>query len=89
METWVWLTAYIVGFGLLQLYLYRYFIGNKSTANSSTDKATPRFEGGTGPVETADTESGSDGEFVACPECGARNEGSSVFTYCKHCGARL
>ncbi|WP_336326100.1 DUF7577 domain-containing protein [Halovenus sp. HT40] len=91
METWAWLIAYLLGFALLQLYLYRYFIGGESTANSSTDKATPRFEGGSGPVDTADNEPQSepDGEFVTCTQCGGHNESSSVFTYCKHCGARL
>jgi hypothetical protein len=91
METWAWLIAYLLGFALLQFYLYRYFIGGESTANSSTDKTTPRFEGGSGPVETADNEprAAPDDEFVTCSQCGTRNGSSSVFTYCKHCGARL
>jgi len=90
METWAWLTAYLLGFALLQLYLYRYFVGGESTANSSTENATPGFEGGGGSVDS-DGEPGLEpgGRSVTCDECGAHNEGRSVFTYCKHCGARL
>ena len=35
METWVWLSAYLVGFVLLQVLLYRYFV-RRSTSRSGT-----------------------------------------------------
>ncbi|MXR51067.1 hypothetical protein GRX03_05530 [Halovenus sp. WSH3] len=89
METWAWLIAYLLGFALLQLYLYRYFIGGESTANSSAENATPGFDGSAGPVSPDDIDSDPDGEYVNCAQCGGHNEADAVFTYCRHCGARL
>lgn len=86
MQTWAWLIAYLLGFGLLQVYLYRYFIGGESTSSSSAESTTPQ---GAGPVDTGNPRSDPDGEYVTCGECGGHNEGSAVFTYCKHCGAQL
>jgi hypothetical protein len=88
MEMWALLIAYLLGFALLQLYLYRYFIGGESTTNSSTESTTPQVEGGAGTVETGERPD-DEGAYVTCGQCGAHNEGSSVFTYCKQCGARL
>lgn len=39
METWAWLTAYIVGFVLLQVYLYLYFTNRTSTSESGGARA--------------------------------------------------
>lgn len=87
METWAWLVAYLLGFALLQLYLYRYFIDGSST-DTSTTNATPGFEGGA-PVESGQRSTELPEGTVACKECGAYNESHSTFTFCKHCGARL
>jgi len=44
METWAWLGAYVVGFVLLQVYLYRYFMNRDATSNSG---GTATESGGT------------------------------------------
>ena len=88
METWAWLVAYLLGFALLQLYLYRYFMNGSSTTDTSTTNATPGFEGGA-PVESGQGSTELPEDTVACKECGAHNESHSTFTFCKHCGARL
>jgi hypothetical protein len=86
MELWAWLVAYLLGFALLQVYLYRYFIG-QSTGDSSTEQTTPAYsEGGTSPVDRPESE---DGDLVACGDCGTYNERDAAFTYCKECGSRL
>lgn len=87
METWAWLIAYLLGFALLQLYLYRYFMDGGSTTDRSTTNATPGFEGGGGVERQGSAELSDDS--VACEECGAYNESHATFTFCKHCGARL
>jgi hypothetical protein len=86
METWAWLIAYLLGFALLQLYLYRYFMNGESTTDTSTT-ATPGFEGGATVEHQGNDELPDDS--VACQQCGAYNESHATFTFCKHCGARL
>lgn len=90
MEMWAWLIAYLIGFALLQLYLYRYFIVGRSTGDSATEGATPQFEGSGAAVEGGTERiDRPDEEFITCSECGGYNASESVFTYCKHCGERL
>lgn len=86
MEIWAWLGAYLVGFALLQLFLYRYFIGGSTASEPSTESTTPQFEGPSAPVERPQT---SDEDIVACEECGTPNRLDPAFTFCKSCGSRL
>lgn len=85
METWAWLLAYLLGFALLQLYLYRYFM--KSTTTKSPERTTPVPEGGARTVEAAENVPSED--LVACTNCGAYNESHAMFRYCRECGERL
>lgn len=85
METWAWLLAYLVGFALLQLYLYRYLM--KSTTTESPERTTPVSETGARAVETVDNVPESD--LVTCESCGAYNESHAMFTFCRECGERL
>lgn len=91
MELWGWLIAYLIGFALLQLYLYRYFIDGRST--DSTESTTPRFEGGAATIEQADGTTGrpetKSDDVVSCTQCGGYNANDATFTYCKHCGEQL
>jgi len=88
MELWAWLVAYLLGFALLQLYLYRYFIKGGSANDSATEGATPAYsEGGASGVEHTDRSGG--GDLVACSQCGTYNEREAAFTFCKECGERL
>jgi len=86
MEIWAWLGAYLVGFALLQLFLYRYFIGGSTASDPSTESTTPQFEGASAPVERPQT---NEDDIVACQECGTPNRLDPAFTFCKSCGNRL
>ena len=92
METWVWIIgAYVIGFGLLQLYLYRYYMG-KSTdgtrAESAREGTTPGMaESASAAVETPDDVSEED--LVSCANCGVYNKNDPMFNYCKQCGTEL
>lgn len=85
METWVWLAAYLIGFALLQLYLYRYFM-NQSTTGSS-ERATPVADRRGSALEVP--EDVSEGDLVTCEHCGSYNESHQMFSFCRECGNRL
>ena len=85
MVVWAWLLAYLAGFALLQLYLYRYFV--KSTTSDSPEQPTPAGESGVRTVETVESVSSED--LVSCEGCGAYNESHSMFLFCRECGDRL
>ena len=88
MEMWAWLGAYLVGFGLLQLYLYRYFIKDDSPAEGTTaDGGLSRADGTNVGVDTPESAAG--GELVACPNCGAYNRNDPMFSYCQECATEL
>ena len=84
MEVWAWLLAYVLGFGLLQLFLYRYF----SREQGTFDGATP---GGTDGARRPATDHGdSEGEgAVRCQHCGAPNQNDAQYTYCRQCASPL
>jgi hypothetical protein len=83
MDPWVWLAAYLVGFTLLQLLLYRRFRRNVpqgETTPSGAERAAPR----------APTGSESDaGDRRICPHCGTPNEAASGFRFCRACCQQL
>jgi len=100
MEAWVWLAAYLVGFALLQLVLYRYFQGSESAESESHEPGYRRLERSAGRSDvgaedvdtvretetaTADTEQ----DAVVCQQCGALNERNSMFSYCRECASPL
>ncbi len=86
MEMWAWLGAYLLGFALLQLYLYRYFIRGQSTTGNSA-KGTPAHADGS--QSATDHSGATDADFIECSQCGSPNEPDPVFTYCAECGGRL
>ncbi len=86
MEIWAWLGAYLVGFALLQLYLYRYFIGS-TAGDRSADGATPR--GGEATPNAVDRETRATTDTCTCSECGTPNKNDQAFTFCRNCGSRL
>lgn len=84
MEAWGWLLAYVAGFGLVQLLLYRYF----RREDPSPDAAPGRSDGGHGrPLDGPGDASDEDG--IYCPNCGAFNERAQPFAYCRECVERL
>lgn len=89
MQMWAWLAAYVLGFAVLQVYLYMYFTRGRSTQGEvSADGATTSLsEGRAATVTTPDGV--SDTDLVTCHGCGAYNESDPMFSYCKQCGDRL
>jgi hypothetical protein len=82
MDGWGWLIAYVVGFGLLQLLLYRYLQRRGPTANSTAGRGA---SGGTGSAQSASaTEAG-----VRCESCGTVNEADGMIRYCRSCAESL
>jgi hypothetical protein len=100
MDAWVWLAAYLVGFALLQLALYRYFQRGESTESESREPGYKRLERSAGRsnvgVEDGDAARESGGtpvdsrrDAVVCQQCGALNERDSMFSYCRECASPL
>ena len=83
MEAWAWLFAYVLGFGLLQLFLYRYFQREYGQAD-----ATPVGGEGTG-AAARETHRGVDGDGIRCEHCGTVNDQDSMFSYCRECTSPL
>lgn len=88
MEAWTWLVAYLVGFALLQLFLYRYFQRGESTHDGEAREAGfQRLE-----QAAATSDAGmddADGETVYCQHCGASNARDGMFSYCRNCAEPL
>ncbi|GGN99610.1 MULTISPECIES: DUF7577 domain-containing protein [Haloarcula] len=81
MDTWVWLTAYVVGFGLLQVLLYRYF--RRSDPSPETTEGRVDRHGGHGSPGT-DVQG-----VVPCDHCGTVNEAHRMVRYCRSCTESL
>jgi len=80
MEAWAWLIAYLIGFALLQLVLYRYFQRGESTHDGDREPGYRRLEqrGAGGDVGRED-----DADGVYCQQCGAQND--RTYSYCRNC----
>ncbi|MFC7026983.1 hypothetical protein ACFQJ5_04350 [Halomicroarcula sp. GCM10025324] len=74
MQVWGWLLVYLVGFGLVQLLLYRRFGRRESTPRGNSQSAAP--SGSLGPSASS---------VVECRHCGARNEAVRTVRYCQAC----
>ena len=81
MQPWVWLTAYVLGFGLLQVLLYRHFSG-QTASPEPTERRAARADGGRRLTSEA-------GDTVACGHCGAVNESHRMIRYCGACAGSL
>jgi len=77
MEAWVWLIAYVAGFGLLQVVLYRRFKQRTATATEGSNERPPA--GGRRLAPTEETEA------VPCQHCGTVNEVHPAVRYCRTC----
>ncbi|WP_324664777.1 DUF7577 domain-containing protein [Haloarcula sediminis] len=81
MQPWVWLTAYVLGFGLLQVLLYRHFSGRPASPQPPEERVTRADGGRQVGAEMTDT--------VVCGHCGAVNESHSMIRYCGACAESL
>ena len=79
METWGWLVLYVVGFGLVQLLLYRHFQRDDASPDVTppADRAARRSLDRSAPS--------ADEEGIHCHHCGTYNEPEPTFSYCKEC----
>jgi len=93
MEAWAWLIAYLVGFALLQLVLYRYFQRGESTHDNgeTRDSREPGYQRleRSAMSESAIDRPDDDGDGVYCKHCGARNERNGMYSYCRNCAEPL
>jgi len=81
MQPWVWLTAYVLGFGLLQVALYRHF-SSGTPSPEPTEGRLARADGGRRLSSEA-------AETIACQHCGAVNESHRMIRYCGSCAESL
>ncbi|WP_135305245.1 DUF7577 domain-containing protein [Haloarcula amylovorans] len=84
MNVWAWLTAYVVGFGLLQVLLYQYV--------QTTDPTPERAAGavnGAGSSAGGDPTRYDEESVVHCRHCGAANESHLMLRYCGTCTESL
>ncbi len=99
METWLIVAAYVLGFILLQIVLYQYFIrGSRSSSGTAKTAQAESTDGTPGPGHDGSppavgaskpVNSESDEELISCGECGAYNRQSQMFVYCRECGEKL
>ena len=91
MEALGWLVAYVVGFGLVQLLLYRY-IQRDDAAPDAAARGVDRSPGRSmeqSPVGPGERDPSEADEGVRCRHCGAVNEPDQMFSYCKQCAGPL
>lgn len=84
MEPWAWIAAYLIGFALLQLLLYRYF--RRDVPQGET--TTPHNPESGRRAAHSRASPPADGE-VTCPHCGSVNEREQSFTFCRECVSPL
>jgi hypothetical protein len=87
MEVWTWIVAYIVGFSLLQLLVYRYFRDSEPSIEHPSPEAGEYAAGDR--LERDDGRPRSDEDGAYCQHCGAFNEQVTTYRYCKQCVAPM
>jgi hypothetical protein len=89
METWAWLGAYLLGFALLQVYLYMYFMRGRTTTGDRSHESTPSTPSESSSAPVSPPDGLNDSELLCCESCGTYNRSDPMFVYCKECGTRL
>jgi len=87
MEIWTWIVAYVVGFSLLQLLVYRYFRDSEPSVEQPSPGSGERSAAGDRLERDATGATPADG--VRCQHCGTHNEQSAMYRYCKQCAAPI
>ncbi|MFB6165117.1 MAG: hypothetical protein ABEJ31_08150 [Haloarculaceae archaeon] len=90
MEVWTWIVAYVVGFSLLQLLVYRYFRDSDASVEGPPHGPGERYSPAVDGLERdapRGREATGDGRY--CPHCGATNEPDASFRYCRECASPL
>lgn len=89
MELWAWLGAYLLGFALLQVYLYLYFMKGRSQPADSGERTAASVPDGTQSAHVEPSEDVADTDVRSCNSCGTYNRNDPMFVFCKNCGMRL
>jgi len=84
MDPWVWLAAYLVGFALLQVLLYRRFRRDVPQSETTTPSG-----GDSGVARAAAGSDGTDDATVACQHCGTSNAADATYRFCRECGEQI
>jgi len=84
MDPWVWLAAYLVGFALLQVLLYRRIRRDVPQRESPT----PGGRESSGGRASAGATSGDDAA-VTCQHCGTPNASDASYRFCRACGESI
>lgn len=85
MEVWTWIVAYVVGFSLLQLLVYRYFRDGDASVEGPSAGSGDRYPAAADGLDRAASREEPTGDGVRCRHCGAVNEGEASFRYCREC----
>ena len=88
MEAWAWLAAYLIGFALLQLVLYRYFQRGESTHDGEAREPGYKRLEASAATSDLDTDDSRD-DRVVCQQCGTLNERDGMYSYCRECAEPL
>lgn len=88
MEVWTWIVAYIVGFSLLQLLVYRYVRDREASVERTSPRGAETYSAPVDQTERAPAVRSDGGEGKHCPECGTFNESDS-YRYCRECVSPL
>ncbi|RXK50115.1 DUF7577 domain-containing protein [Halorientalis pallida] len=90
MEVWTWIVAYIVGFSLLQLLVYRYFRDSEPSVDGASTGSGEQYSAATDGLERDQTSRRTrDDDGTVCQHCGTFNEHEATYRYCKHCVSPL
>ncbi|WP_336000996.1 DUF7577 domain-containing protein [Halorientalis halophila] len=89
MEVWTWIVAYIVGFSLLQLLVYRYFRDSEPSAEGASGSREQYAAAADGLERDASSRRAGDEDGTVCQHCGTFNEHEATYRYCKHCVSPL
>lgn len=86
MEVWAWILAYVVGFSLLQLLVYRYFRDSEPSVEGAQPESGERYSAAVDHLEHDQSgQQVADDDGVYCQHCGAFNRTEATFRYCKRC----
>jgi hypothetical protein len=88
MEVWTWIIAYIVGFSLLQLLVYRYFRDSEPSVEGPSPGSGERYASGDRLERDQSGRTATD-DGVYCQHCGTYNEQTATYRYCKQCVAPI
>ena len=89
MGVWTWIAVYVVGFGLLQLLVYRYFRDREPSVERTSPGGPESYATSLDGTERATAAQSAEGAGRHCRRCGAFNATDSAYRYCWQCVSPL